>query len=232
MQSLGTLDELYKHALEIEKNFQEFAKELSKIIGGNFKLGPLKDREIAEKKIDRDYEGKTTLISDVIRGKVIIDSPETIVKLKEILNPDSNNKHPLLKKYGAYCAQLSDYFANPKYETGYRCINAKLSFPIEGTDEEFLVELQGVDKNIEETYDKTHRHMRLAQEITSRYKDERMPNDAAFKRAGHYAVCKYHNGIASIESGLDIHLDNPKRALSEREAESLDKMIRLHRYDY
>ncbi len=231
MNSLGTLDELYKHAPKVDKKFEKFIKELSGIIGGKFKLGPIKERDVAEKKIQRDYEGKATLISDIIRGKVIADSPETISILREILNPESET-HKLLKKHGVYCAQMTDYFADPKYETGYRCLNAKLAFPINGTDEEFLVELQVVHKDIEATYDKTHHHMREAQRITNKYQFEIMPLGKAQIRTGHYAVCKFYNGTASRQAGIDHLLDSQDNALSEREAASLDNMIRYLRFDY
>lgn len=232
MQSLSSLDELYEHAPETEKKFKAFAKELSELTGCKFKLGSTKDRDVAEDKIKRDYDGNPLLISDIIRGKEVVDSPEAIELNREVLNPENKERHPLLKKYNVYCAQMSDYYADPKYETDYRCINAKLSFPIDGTDEEYLVELQIVHEAIESTYHLTHDHMRKAQEISGKYKDVEMPNKEAYNRYQHYNVCKFYNGTASRKAGLDRLLINPNRSLSIKEGETLEKTLKNACYDY
>jgi len=240
MQSCGTLDELFKHAPEVKPKFERFLKDLTKEIEDtaenseefpSYKLGPLKKRERAEDKIHTDYGGKATLISDIIRGKVVVDSVEAIIKLREMLNPKDGAVHPLLKKHGIYCAQVTDLFADPKYETGYRCLNSKLAFPLDNGGE-YLVELQIVHDKIEATYDKTHKHMRMAQDISREYADKIMPLAAAIRRSRHYDVCLFHNGKASKEGNLDYLLDNRKRALSAREAQSPQDMIRFRKFDY
>ena len=157
VQYSDSIDELTNLAENIEPVFLAFLKELSEIVEGDFKLGPKKKLGTAEEKINRDYEGKAQLLCDIVRGKVIINSPKAIEQLREILSTHSKKPHEIFTKYGAYCALMSDYFSAPKDETGYRCINARIAFPVKSNDENaktryYIVELQGVHKNIESVY--------------------------------------------------------------------------------
>ncbi len=236
MQSLGSLDELYEHAKPIEEQFVEFGKHLEQLTGGEFKLGPLKEFETAREKVDRDCNGKATLINDIVRAKIVVDSPEGIEKLIDLLDPDHSDKHEIFKKFGAHCAQLNNHFLSPKLETGYRCANAKISFPLKNVDgskaeEQFLVELQIVHEAIENVYDKTHKHMRKAQNIVGRYRHEQIPNEQAMRVGAHYAVCKFFNGQAARKAGLDCFLTNKNDALTSDKEERFKSLIRAYRLD-
>lgn len=236
MQSFGSLEELYKRAEQIEAQFKKFGTELEKLTGGKFKLGPTKEPEIAQNKINRDCHGKATLISDIVRAKIIVDSPEGIEEIINILDPKNPQEHKILKDFGAYCAQLNNHFSSPKLETGYRCGNAKISFPLDDkngnkTGEEYLVELQIVHEAIEAVYDKTHKHMRQAQDIGGRFKHEQMPNEQAMRAGAHYAVCKFYNGQAARKAGLDRFLIKKSDALTSEKEDRLENIIKSHRLD-
>ena len=129
LQSCSDLDELIKYSNPIEKKFSEFGDKLAKLIGAKFELGPTKERDVAEKKIKRSCLNKATLISDIVRAKLVADSSEGIAKLAELLDPENAEVHHLLKEFGAYSVKTNNHFARPKKNTGYRCLNAKISFP-------------------------------------------------------------------------------------------------------
>ena len=129
LQSCSTLDELYEYKNPIEKKFFEFVRLLAERTGAKFVPGDTKERETAENKIKRACLGKATLISDIVRAKIVVDCPEAIAELSAILNPGNTEEDPLLKQFGAYCAQINNHFERPKRNTGYRCLNAKISFP-------------------------------------------------------------------------------------------------------
>ncbi|MFP4098336.1 MAG: hypothetical protein ACLFP8_02365 [Alphaproteobacteria bacterium] len=232
MQTLGSLDELYEYAPEVDRKYGDFLQDLSVELGCEFKQGPLKERAIAENKIDDDYEGNEALISDIVRGKLVVDSVEALQELLVLLDPQKDPSG-LLKQHGMHSAQMNNYFAEPKYETGYRCLNVKLAVPLDGMEDEyFLVELQVVHKDIEATYDTTHKHMREAQNITNACRDRPMTQQDVARRHGHYAVCRFHNASAARQAGLDVLLNNPGDAPSDERLASLDRWIRHHRFDY
>ncbi len=237
MQSCGSLNELYEHAEKIEKQFIKFGARLEKLTGGKFKLGATKEFDTAREKIDRDCHGNATLISDIVRAKIKVSSPEAIETLLEMLDPEKKEEDPLFKEFKGYCAQLNNHFAAPKLETGYRAINAKIAFPLFGKDGkeiegEYLVELQVVHKALDEAvYDKTHKHMRLAQDILSQYNNVQIPNGPAIRADAHFAVCRKHNGVAAREAGLDRLLVNPSDALSFEEENEADAKIKQHNLD-
>lgn len=243
LQTLGTIDELYDSVPEVEEKFSAFSNDLLKKICRlsdgekegktiEFKKGETKERERAEQKIAADYDGKATLISDIIRGKIIFSSPETISNIIKILNPRNKQLDPLLKKHGVECVVIANHFEEPKFQTGYRCINSRIAIPIEGTDEKHVVELQFTHEALEQVYEKTHYHMREAQKISAQYEHTEMPNDIALKKACHYAVCRFHNGAAAKEAGLDNLLSDPTGALSEEQTRSLSRMMKHLTYDY
>ncbi len=231
VQDLSSLDELYEHVDQVEEKFIKLGERLSQLTGGEFILGPTKLRDVAEEKIKTDLNNKETLISDIIRAKLVVDTPEAISDLREILCPTSDYPHEELGREGAFCAQMADYFADPKFETGYRALNTKIALPLDD-DRFYLVELQVVHEAIEATYDKTHRHMREAQKIANKYRNERMPNSEAIRQAAHYAVCKYTNGCAAQRGGLDPLLSDPKAAITKEQAEDFQRTIRAYRLDY
>ncbi len=232
-QTLGTLDLLYDSVEETEEKFKRIGKFLEEATQGKFVLGPVKERSRAEDKIATDYAGKATLITDIVRAKIIVYSPEAIDVLRNMLDTTEDADEYLSNCCNdAYCAQMRDYFSEPKLETGYRAINAKIAIPLDEEGEFHLVELQVVHHDIEAIYDKTHKHMVEAQKIAKEYRNEQIPNDEAFRMAAHYAVCRYENGCAAKHSGLDALLKDQRYALTKEEAGSLKYMIQDFRFDY
>lgn len=239
VQDLTSLDELYDTADICNARLAKLGESLELLTGGHFILGPIKDREVAENKIRRELNGKAELLCDVVRGKLMVDSPAAILATRELLN-SQGRIHRVFEEHKTRSVIVGDHFAEPKMETGYRCLNAKIAIPV--VDDEELesldindpnelilsqtVELQVVHEDIEAIYDQTHGHMREAQNIFSRYAHERLPNVEAYRAAGHYAACKYYNGKAAREAGLDVLLADRMFALTDKQARSLKDMMR------
>lgn len=114
--------------------------------------GPLKDLTAAEKKAKRDYNGRNELVTDYVRGKVVVRTPQEVQAIKETFG---NRNSELMQQSGIYLVNVTDFFEDPKDLTGYRALNYKLAVPVSGGDYH-VVELQVVAEQIEQIYDKTH----------------------------------------------------------------------------
>ena len=123
--------------------------------------GPLKDLTAAEKKAKRDYNGRSELVTDYVRGKVVVRTPEEIKALKQTLG---NRTSDLMHNSGIYLVHMTDFFEDPKDLTGYRALNCKLAVPVSGGDYH-VVELQVVAEQIEKIYDVTHPYKARAEAL-------------------------------------------------------------------
>lgn len=96
-------------------------------VGGH--LGEDKKEDTYTKKALRDYNGDILRITDFVRGKSVIDSPDQVPKIK-------SNIDNILARFGL-CVDdedgrpgRNDFFADPKDQTGYRCLNYKIRIPM------------------------------------------------------------------------------------------------------
>lgn len=164
-------------------------------------VGPLKDLAAADNKAKREYNGRPELVTDYVRGKVVVCTPEEVIAIKETF---SNQKSDLMYKHGIHIVQCTDFFEDPKDFTGYRALNYKLAVPV-GDNEYHVVELQVVAAQIEAVYDLTHPYKAAAEAIHDLAATEGRELTKAEKReaAYNYAACRLYNGVEAREAGYD-----------------------------
>ncbi len=150
---LETRDSAKKNLTNFLINFQKIFPDFDFEIGKNKNLGT------AERKALRDYDGEKRCVTDYVRAKASVASPETVTAIR------SRSFEHLLYEHGIEIAGENDLFEEPKDQTGYRCINLKLAIPVNMEQtEHHIVELQIVAEQIEAVYDETHEYKRRAEE--------------------------------------------------------------------
>ncbi len=156
-------DKIIETRPQARENLKKLLIECSKNIKGiQFEIGPDKDLKTAENKAIRDYGGDKRAVTDYVRAKICVNSPDQVRALK------GEEFQEIMAENNVRVVKMNDYFSDPKDRTGYRCLNYKLSIPV-GTDEngnqqEHYVELQIVAEQIEAVYDETHAYKRRAEE--------------------------------------------------------------------
>lgn len=75
---------------------------LRKETGISYKVGPPKELDRAQDKAKTDYNNDLSLVCDWARGKIVVDSPEQVLKIKEIL---SDPQSDFMKKHGLFVVQ-------------------------------------------------------------------------------------------------------------------------------
>lgn len=92
-------------------------------------LGDNKEQGTYIKKALRDYQGDVLRVTDFVRGKSVVGQPVQVPKFKE--NIDS-----VLECFGLRVDDKggrpgrNDFFADPKDQTGYRCLIYKIRIPM------------------------------------------------------------------------------------------------------
>lgn len=193
--------------------------------------GPLKDLTAAEKKAKRDYNGRSELVTDYVRGKVVVRTPEEIKALKQTLG---NRNSDLMHNSGIYLVHMTDFFEDPKDLTGYRALNCKLAVPVSGGDYH-VVELQVVAEQIEKIYDQTHPYKARAEALHDQAASEGRELTKGEKREAAYSftACRLFNGRVARDAGYDELLKpevRSKHELSRHREIKLQGMVDdLHR---
>ena len=200
---------------EVRQKMVDFLIDLKSTSGlTNTKIGSSKEPLRITQKANEDYGGHKEYVGDWERCMGIGDTPLQILKGKsELQNPNSD----VMRRHNAVLVSLNDQFADPKYKTGYRAINAKVGFPVGNpSDEEIhFVEIQITASQIEEVYDKTHEYLDIIRAVSDQAKDREMTKDEKRIQAYAFAGCRYENGIASRENGYDELLDPRYRSKYE-----------------
>lgn len=225
------IDRVLETQDEARDNLKELLIDVVKQVSSNgdvctFILGPNKDFDVAQNKANRDYGGDLARVTDWVRGKLIVVTPEQVEDIKRLMSGNGiQSKHHMrviqetdttvefdqpqrrpefMQKHNSHVARSTDFFEDPKDFTGYRCINYKIAIPVgnqrPGEEEHQIVELQVVAEQIEAVYDKTHPYKRAAEEILD--KDELTQEDRR-EAAYNFAACRYHNGLAARDAGYD-----------------------------
>lgn len=197
-------------------------------------VGPLKDLTAAENKAKREYNGRKDLVTDYVRGKVVVRTPEEVLAIKETFK---NARSELMQEHGIYLVHLTDFFEDPKDFTGYRALNYKLAVPV-GEDDFQVVELQVVAEQIEQIYDTTHPYKAAAEAIHDKADAEGRDLTKPERReaAYNFAACRLHNGRVARDAGYDVLLKPELRGRHEltrnREIKlsgMVDDLERMHR---
>lgn len=200
------------------ERLKAFQIDINKSAGTRHKTGKPKKLDRAKNKANTDYDGDMQRVTDYARGKMIVDSPDQVRAITAMLD-DKNSD--LLREHGICVVSKRDYFAEPKEQTGYRCINYKLAVPV-GEDENFdverqVVELQVVASQIEKINSLTHPFKRRGEDIHTRAVDEgRDPDqDEAYEMHLCFATSRYYNGLVSGNNGYDELLKPSQRGKFE-----------------
>lgn len=219
--NLLPLDRIVETQDVATQRLQDFQIALNQEVGTRHKTGKPKKLDRAKDKAKTDYDGDMQRVTDYARGKMIVDSPEQVTGLTKLLDDKYSD---FLKKHGICVASKKDYFAEPKDNTGYRCINYKLLVPVgeddDGKMEHQVVELQVVASQIEKINDLTHPFKRRAEDIHAKTVDEKRDpsKDEAREMFLSYATSRYYNGIIAGNNGYDTLLDPSERPKFEMTA--------------
>lgn len=236
LRQVMELEELYNTCDETRLKLGRFLLDVLYASGASDAyVGPNKDKDSAIRKIDQRYDGDSRCLTDVVRGKVIIDDSE---QLGAVIDMFKNADSGPLKEGGIKVALEKNNFEEPKPYTGYRGLSYKLSIPTGNDDKPHVVELQIVSTAMESVYDMTHEHKRAAEDI---YRDAARDYKAGLREESaltdeelelatyHYAVCEYYNSKIAHEEGYDRFLKDPDRHAftPEKEAELVAHMAEI-----
>lgn len=198
-------------------------KTIPELVDGD--SGPLKSPEVANKKAQRDYGGDVGFVCDWVRGKIVVDSPEQVMRLKQILESPDNS---LMQKHGIQMVIGTDYFKDPKEPTGYRCLNYRLAVPV-ANEKPMIVELQVVAEQIENVYDQTHPYKRAIEDIFTAAGDRKLTKSEREEVSYNQAKLELMNGQAAMPYH---YLVDPKHAekyeMTEVRQRGLKKRIDAH----
>jgi hypothetical protein len=172
-----------------------------------FQNGPLKTLDRAQAKIQGDYKGHHEEISDLARGRIIIDKPEQIEALRQYF---SEHKEDLgIEKY-------KDRFAEPS-DTGFRDINTKMRLP-NGHVIEFRIEHRDMLEAAKATHDPYEEIQKIERRANS--ENRMLTEEETFERQKILdRIRDIHNAPAQ-ETDLDRLLNNNGRdKMAKHEAE-------------
>jgi hypothetical protein len=167
-------------------------------------VGPLKKDEDAQKKGEGEKKGRHDRVTDYVRGKIVVRTPQEVLSVLETL---SNGHIDFMQAHGIMPVELTNFFEDPKDFTGYRALKYKLAVPVlEGRYH--LVELQVVAEQIEQVYDETHPYKVRGETIHDRSARENRELTKAERREAAYsfAACRLINGRVARDAGYDVLL--------------------------
>lgn len=164
-----------------------------------FEQGPLKKPERAQAKIDSDYEGKLENIADLVRGRLIVKTPEQV----ELLRSELQARHQEMS-----IETFKDNFAEP-LSTHFRAINMKIRMP-NGHLAEFRID----QRDIVAAGENTHKQYEEIQSIDRRTKLENRPmtDSERLRRIELRSQLRETFDQAAIKGDLDGLLNEKGRA--------------------
>ncbi len=152
-----SFDDLHKQAQEsmplLERSAQNLLDRLKAQNSELFKdvifeMGPLKTRERALVKIEKDYGSDPREIKDLVRGRFVVDTPEQIAALKKALLEERD------------IDSMKDKYERPSSDTGYRDLNTKVAL-----ENGHIAEIQIQQRDMLRVNKPTHNLMEQRQDI-------------------------------------------------------------------
>ena len=154
VQPAADLDTLLEQARRVKSNFTRFTEALATEIGAAYEVAPLKSVERINEKVSK-FDGDYSRITDMRRGRTIIQTVEQLEKAREILNPAEKSSFlQAWEKEGFQVRSFEDLFAQPS-KAGYMALTVKLAVPLEDGDNH-ITELQVQHEAMLPAYKKTH----------------------------------------------------------------------------
>lgn len=230
------LDELYDTCEETRLKAGKLLLHILDVSKANDAfMGPNKNKDVAIRKINQNFDGNSRCITDIVRGKIIVDTSEQLGTVMAVFRDVDSGP---LKEANIKVELEKNNFEKPKPYTGYRGLSYKLSVPTGNEDKPHIIELQIVSTAMESVYDMTHEHKRAAEDIyrnaTEDYKagtrkDSALTDEELALAEHHYAVCEYYNSKIAHEEGYDRFLKDPDRHAftPEKEAELVAHMAEV-----
>ncbi|PCJ02368.1 MAG: hypothetical protein COB14_02390 [Alphaproteobacteria bacterium] len=230
------LDELYDTCEETRlKAGRLLSQVLEASKAADAFMGANKDKASAIRKINQRFDGNPHCITDIVRGKIIVDTSEQLDAVMAVFRDTDSGP---LKKANIKVELEKNNFEEPKPYTGYRGLSYKLSVPTGNADKPHVIELQIVSTAMEAKSGMTHKHKRAAEDIyrnaTEDYdagtrKDPALTDEELALAQHHYAVCDYHNSKIAHEEGYDRFLKDPDRHAftPEKETELVAHMAKI-----
>lgn len=203
-----SFDELYEEAKSSVPVLDEVGKNMladlqranpSLLNDIEFESGPLKTLDRATAKIAGDYAGDHSQISDLVRGRIVVENADQVEALRNYLNENAQ---------ALGIEKTKDRFAKPS-NTGFRDINMKVRLP-NGHVAELRIEHRGLlnaAKHTHEPYEKV-------QEIERRMKREGryLTEEEALERRRLFDEVRDIHGKPAAQDGLDRLLNEEGRA--------------------
>lgn len=122
------LNQLYDQAGQAMPDFADFGqnflqhlqeKHPEQFTGVEFQHAPLKDLERIQDKVTGDYDGNHTRVADMVRGRLLVETPEQIQIVR-------NEIAALQESLGI--VKVKDFYAEP-LETHFRTLNTQVQLP-------------------------------------------------------------------------------------------------------
>lgn len=146
-----------------------------------FEPGPNKNPKTAQEKAQNEYDGKVDRLTDLCRGRLLVNNVEHISALKKLLDP--NNPSQFLESMGTkgYLIRgIKDTFENPT-DSGYRAMKIQVEVPKTGGGSH-ICELQVQHRDMLGVYAESHVIYEAERALSRRFNDTSLSdNEAALK---------------------------------------------------
>lgn len=154
LRQVMDIEELYNTSTETQTKLSFFIAHIMEISDAeDGYVGPNKDKENALRKANQRFEGDTRFLTDIVRGKIIVDNVD---QLESIMKIFKDLDSPPLRDSGIHVALEKNNFETPKAYTGYRGLSYKLAVPTGDDNKPHIVELQIVLTAMEYGNDTTY----------------------------------------------------------------------------
>lgn len=210
-KAIPAIDEYKEHMQGVFDDLKQSNPALFENV--ELQIADIKSPKRALEKIVGDYEGDASKIGDLVRGRIVADTPEQIQTIREYIAEHSDE---------IGIKEMKDRFAKPS-ETGFRDINAKIGLT-NGVSAEFRVEHRAVMEAAEHT----HKPYERAQQIERQIKLEgrSMTAEEEIERKKIRDDVRDIHGEPARAAGLDALLNEEGRAkMALHEAERLKEPL-------
>ena len=189
LQGVSHLPGLLRHAEMSRSNLQKFASAILSEINNPsepekealFELGPNKSAKTAQQKAENEYDGNVAKLTDLCRGRLLVNNIEHISELKKILDPVHQSQ--FLQSWadkGYFIRGFRDSFENPT-DSGYRAMKIQVEVPKTGGGSH-ICELQVQHRDMLGVYAESHVIYEAERALSRRFNDTSLSdNEAALK---------------------------------------------------
>ncbi len=96
--ALNSLEDMYTHAPYAKAHVDDIAREIAKETGGTVNQGPIKGKDRAQEKINQDYGGNHTRLTDLVRNTIVVPHDQYAAAAQMLHNhPDLHGEFKHIK---------------------------------------------------------------------------------------------------------------------------------------